>query len=139
MNAPIYTVEILRLAASLPGPVELDRVDGSAEARSPTCGSVVRTQVSLGEDRRVRALSQQVHACAFGQASSALVAGHAQSRDRAEMERALAAMTAWLEGGGEMPDWPGVAALTPARTRKARHGAILLPFRALLAAMSSPE
>jgi len=139
MNAPIYTVEILRLAASLPGPVELDRVDGSAEARSPTCGSVVRTQVSLGEDRRVRALSQQVHACAFGQASSALVAGHAQARDRAEMERALAAMTAWLEGGGEMPDWPGVAALTPARTRKARHGAILLPFRALLAAMSSPE
>ena len=68
MNAPLYTVEILRLAASLPEPVELARADGSAEARSPTCGSVVRTEVSLAQDGRVEAVSQQVHACAFGQA-----------------------------------------------------------------------
>ena len=32
-------------------------------------------------------------------------------------------------------DWPGIRALAPARSRQARHGAILLPFRALLAAL----
>lgn len=136
MNAPLYTVDILRLAASLPEPAVLDRVDGSAEARSPTCGSVIRTAVSLGSGGEVEALSQQVCACAFGQASSALVAAHAGGRSRDEVERTLASMTAWLDGGDALPDWPGVAALAPARARKSRHGAILLPFRALLAAMS---
>lgn len=135
MNAPLYTVEILRLAASLPEPVELARVDGSAEARSPTCGSVVRTEVSLAHDGRVDAVSQQVHACAFGQASAALVAGQAAGRDREEVERGLQSLASWLEGGDELPEWPGVAALVPARARKSRHPAILLPFRALLAAI----
>ena len=33
--------------------------------------------------------------------------------------------------------WPGIAALAPARLAQARHGAILLPFRALLAAIDA--
>lgn len=134
-NAPLYTVEILRLAASLPEPVELDRIGGSAEARSPTCGSVVSTRVSMIDGGRVGAVSQQVHACAFGQASAALVANHAAGRRRDDVEGTLAVLTAWLEGEGELPDWPGIAALEPARARKSRHGAILLPFRSLAAAI----
>ena len=62
MNAPLYTIEILRLAASLPEAVKLERVDGSAELRSPTCGSTVRTEVQLNKGK-VEALSQQVQAC----------------------------------------------------------------------------
>ena len=135
MNAPLYTVEILRLAASLPEPVELARVDGSGEARSPACGSRLVTTVALTPDGRVEALSQLVHACAFGQASAALLAGNANGHSRDEVERALGALAAWLDGGEDVPDWPGMRALLPARARKARHGAILLPLRALLAAM----
>ena len=30
VKAPLYTIEVLRLAGSLPDPRELDRVDGSA-------------------------------------------------------------------------------------------------------------
>lgn len=136
MSAPLYTLEILRLAASIPEPTTLDRIDGSAEVRSPTCGSVVTTAVSLDEEGRVVALSQQVSACAFGQASAALMAGHAIGRSRKDVEQALAALTGWLDGDGALPDWPGIAALAPARPRKPRHGAILLPFRALLQALA---
>lgn len=139
MNAPLYTLEILRLAASLPEPAELDRVDATGEARSPTCGSVVRTQVCLGEDRRVAALSQQVQACAFGQASAALLAAHTCGRSRAEVELAMSTLASWLSGGDDLPDWPGFAALAPAQARTSRHGAILLPFRALLAAFDSTQ
>jgi NifU-like protein involved in Fe-S cluster formation len=135
MNAPLYTVEILRIAASLPEPVELARIDGSGEARSPACGSSLVTSVALTPDGRVEAMSQQVHACAFGQASAALVAGSANGRSRDDVERALGALSAWLDGGEALPDWPGMTALLPARARKPRHGAILLPLRALLAAM----
>jgi len=139
MNAPLYTIEILRLAASLPEAVKLERVDGSAELRSPTCGSTVRTKVQLNKGK-VEALSQQVQACAFGQASAALVAQQASERTRTEITAAIDQLSAWLSGGSEqLPDWPGIEALAPARSRRSRHGAILLPFRALLAAMTNGD
>ena len=136
MNAPLYTTEILRLAASLPEPRELERVDGAADERSPTCGSRVRVEVQLDENGRIQGVSQHVHACAFGQASAALLGASASGKPREEAAEALDALTGWL--GGERDDpgsWPGLDALAPARSRKSRHGAILLPFRALVAAM----
>ena len=138
MTQPLYTTEILRLAASLPEPRALDREDGRAEVRSPTCGSRITVSVQLDEERRVTAISQRVHACAFGQASAALVEQHALGRAHGDVAEGLLVLSRWL--AGEQDDagaWPGLAALAPARTRKARHGAILLPFRALLAAIES--
>lgn len=136
MNAPLYTIEVLRLAASLPEPQPLD-AHGRAQERSPTCGSTVATEVRVDGGGRVLAVSQQVQACAFGQASAALVAQHAAGRSRDDLDAALADLQAWLGGSGQAPHWPGIEALAPARARRSRHGAVLLPFRALRAAMRS--
>ena len=137
MNAPLYTTEILRLAASLPEPQSLTRVDGSAEQRSLTCGSVVRVDVELDDDGRVMAVSQAIQACAFGQASAALLARGSIGHSRDSMRVALNELQDWLDGVRNDPgEFPGLIALAPARSRKSRHGAILLPFRALLAAMN---
>ena len=136
MNAPLYTTEILRLAASLGEPRALDREDGRAELRSPTCGSRVATMVQLDSDGRVEALSQQVHACAFGQASAALVERAAAGGSRDEVEEVLTTFGQWLDGDETELPW-GLAALAPARSRKSRHGAMLLPLRALLAAIEA--
>lgn len=137
MNAPLYTTEILRLAASLPEPTRLKHVDGSAEERSPTCGSTVRTEIQLDDDGRVLALSQTVHACAFGQASAAILQSEAAGRTNDDVRIAVEELGAWLAAKRDDPgSWPGLHALEPARSRRSRHGAILLPFRALLAAMS---
>ncbi|HEU5285022.1 MAG TPA: iron-sulfur cluster assembly scaffold protein [Sphingomicrobium sp.] len=134
MNAPLYTIEILRLAGSLPDPAHLERVDGAAQLRSPTCGSTVRTEVRM--DRGVvGAISQQVRACAFGQAAAALVAQHAVGRSRDEVAAMLAGLSEWLEGARDEPGGWGLEALAPARPRTSRHGAIVLPLRALIAAI----
>jgi NifU-like protein involved in Fe-S cluster formation len=136
MNAPLYTTEILRLAASLPEPQTLTRVDGTAEQRSLTCGSLVKVDVELDVEGRVIAVSQAVQACAFGQASAALLARGAIGHSRETMGTALKDLQDWLDGVREDPgEFPGLVALAPARSRKSRHGAILLPFRALVAAM----
>jgi NifU-like protein involved in Fe-S cluster formation len=137
MNAPLYTTEILRLAASLAEPHELEREDGRAAVRSPTCGSRMQTKVQLDSEGRVETISQVVLACAFGQASAALLEQGAKGRTGAEMEVALAQLQAWLGGSEAVPDWPRIRALAPARARKSRHGAIVLPFRALLAAIEA--
>ena len=135
MNQPLYTLDILRLAASIPHLGPLKDAQGQAEVRSPTCGSTVSVEVSLDRDRRVAALGQQVEACAFGQASAALMGAHALGRQAEEIEQAMVAFAAWLDGSRDEPgDWPGLDTLAPARSRRARHGAMLLPFQALLAA-----
>ena len=136
MNAPLYTTEILRLAASLPEPVALKRLDGSADERSPTCGSTVHVDVELDHERRILSLSQKVHACAFGQASATILQAGASGRTSDDVSRAVNELDAWLAGERDDPGaWPGLEALEPARARRSRHGAILLPFRALISAM----
>lgn len=136
MTAQAYTTEILRLAASLEPPAALPREDGAAELRSPTCGSTIRTVVMIDSRGRIEALAQQVSACAFGQASAALVELAAAGQSAAEVEHALGELTDWLGGRRDDPGaWPGLEALSPARSKAGRHGAILLPFRALLQAM----
>jgi NifU-like protein involved in Fe-S cluster formation len=138
MTAPLYTTEILRLAASLHEPHPLEREDGRAELRSPTCGSRISLTVQLDDERRVERLSMEVQACAFGQASAALVERHSRGRTHDEVSEAMLALSRWLSDEWEHAvGWPGMNALEPARPKKARHGAILLPFRALLAAMEA--
>lgn len=136
MTDPLYTRDILRLAAAIPGQVAFRDMRGAPELRSPTCGSRLAMQVALDGAGRVVSLTQAVEACAFGQASAALVGAGAPGVDLATAETALGEVRAWLtDEGAPLPDWPGIDALIPARTRRGRHGAILLPFRALVEAI----
>ena len=137
VTEPLYTREILRLAASLGEPALPARIDGEAERRSATCGSRVSVAVRL-DDGKVSAVSQRVEACAFGQASAALMVAGAVGCGAAEIRAALAGVEHWLKGDdAAAASWPGLTVLDPARSRIGRHGAILLPFQALLGAIES--
>lgn len=136
MSEVPYTREILRLAASIPYQESFQNLEGATERRSPTCGSRMRVAVELDWAGRVRIFRQAVEACAYGQAAAALVGGHVIGRSAEEVAAALSDLERWLAGDGDLPaSWPGLGALEPARSRKGRHGAIMLPFRTLLAAM----
>ncbi len=135
VSAPLYTRDILRLAASIPFVEPIDGAEGSAERRSPTCGSGMTVKVRMNGDR-VGALSQRVEACAFGQASAALMGQSAVGCSDGEIHNALRGIERWLGGDdAAVTSWPGLAVLEPARSRVGRHGAILLPFVTLLAAV----
>ena len=136
VSAPVYTREILRLASSIPGLEPIERADGEAERRSPTCGSRMTVAVRLDDEGRVAALSQRIEACAFGQASAALMGTSAVGKSEAELRQAMRGIERWLSGNDDAAaSWPGLEALNPARTRIGRHAAILLPFVTLLAAI----
>jgi NifU-like protein involved in Fe-S cluster formation len=140
MTDPPYTREILRLAASIPFLEPYEELEGAIELRSPTCGSRIRMAVELDWAERIVRLRQAVEACAYGQAAAALVGGHAIGRSAEEVQAALVELEAWLSGNGSEPRaWPGLEVLAPALSRKGRHGAIMLPFRALLAAIEAAK
>ena len=136
VTEPLYTRDILRLAASIPGQRTFAEMGDAAVLRSPTCGSRVAMLVTLDEAGRVSAIEQAVEACAFGQAAAALVGAGAIGMTGAEAAAALAGVKRWLDEDVAEP-WPGLAMLDPARSRRGRHGAILLPFRALVAGIKS--
>lgn len=95
------------------------------------------TEVAL-DGGKVALVSQSLQACAFGQASAALLEAGAPGKSAREVERALDQFSEWLAGRRDEPgDWPNLAELAPARFKAGRHGAMLLPFRALLAAMTT--
>ena len=140
MTAQAYTTEILRLAASLGEPRDMPGAHGRAELRSPTCGSVISNTVELDDRRRVKTLSQTVQACAFGQAAAALMEQSVSGKGHQDASDTLLELSAWLSGMRDDPgEWPGLDALEPARSKTGRHGAILLPFRTLLAALESAK
>lgn len=130
MNAPLYNVEILRLAAATAEFARLNAPMASAERRSPVCGSRIALDLDLDADGRVSALGMEVRACALGQASAALFARHAIGRDRAELMVARDALTRWLAGEGGVPEWPGLDIFTAALPHSARHASIRLVFEA---------
>ena len=139
-RSTIYTTEILRLAASLCEPRQMPGAHGRAELRSPTCGSMISITVELDDHRCVKTISQNVQACAFGQASAAIMEQGVAGKDHKDASDALLNLSAWLSGLRDDPgEWPGLEALAPARSKAGRHGAILLPFRTLLAALESAK
>ncbi|WP_375393786.1 iron-sulfur cluster assembly scaffold protein [uncultured Sphingomonas sp.] len=134
MTAPLYNAEILRLAASIPRHERLPDPMGSAERRSPICGSRVTVDVDTDADGRIERVGLLVRACALGQASSSLLAANMIGRTPEELAAASDALTAWLAGGEDMPDWPGIAIFTPALSVTGRHASIRLAFEAAAAA-----
>jgi NifU-like protein involved in Fe-S cluster formation len=136
-GAALYTPDILALAVEL-ADYPLDNLPRRGEAHSRVCGSRVIVGTDSLAAGRIGRVGAQVTACAIGQAAAALFLRSAAGRDGADIASALAAIEAWLAGGDQMPSWPDVAELEPARAYPARHAAILLPWKAALAALSNP-
>ena len=133
----LYTPELLALAVELAKYPLLEAAPASAEARSPTCGSTLALDLALDDDGRIARLGLRVRACAVGQAAAAIFARHASGRDLTELRDALAGLEGWLDGEGPVPAWPDLALVAEARAYPARHGAMLLPWKAGVAALSS--
>ena len=141
MATPLYTLEILRLAASTAQWERLPAPGGSADKRSSVCGSRITVDVALDADGRVSELGQEVRACALGQASAALMGAHAIGLSAGELATARDALRLWLAGEADSPgDWPGLDIFAPALPHSARHAAIRLAFEAVAeaAAQATP-
>ena len=138
MELGIYNAAMLRLAAEAAGAGRVAAPDGSAEVVNPVCGDRITVDVTLARER-IAAIGYEVHACVLMQASASLLGRHAPGRTAAEIAEVAAKVEAMLEGGGDAPggDWSGYAALEPVRAHKSRHNCVMLPVRALLAALAA--
>lgn len=133
----LYTPELLALTVELADWPAAEALPLHGDARSKTCGSTLAMNLSLTCDERIEALGMRVRACAVGQAAAAIFARHAPGRDLAAITAAHEGIEAWLEGEAPIADWPDLSIIERARDYPGRHGAILLPWKAAMAALSS--
>ena len=137
MELGIYNARMLRLAAEARGAGRLSEPDGSAEIVNPTCGDRITVDVRIAHGR-IAAVGYEVHACVLTQASASLLGRHAPGRTAAELQDVATQIEAMLGAGSGAPggDWSDYAALEPVRAHKSRHECVMLPLRALLAALA---
>ncbi|MBI1401662.1 MAG: iron-sulfur cluster assembly scaffold protein [Porphyrobacter sp.] len=128
---------MLGLATGLAGFPLTEDLPLRAEERSRTCGSVITLGLALDADGLVSGVGMKVSACAIGQASAALLAQGVRGDNPGGVRLTTDALERWLAGEGDLPAWPGIAALAPAREHSGRHGAVLLPWKAACKALSS--
>ena len=132
----LYTPSLLALSVEL-SEYPLDPgapLQGSA--RSRTCGSEVLLSAHPDEAGGMRQIGMQVTACAVGQASAAIFADHAPGLSREEIAGVLDRLEQWLEGDVPSDFLPRLERLEAARAFPARHGALLLPWRAAIDALA---
>lgn len=135
----LYSPELLALAVGLAVYPLTDDLPLMGEARSRSCGSTLQMALALDDDGRIERIGMRVSACAVGQASAAIFAAAAPGRNADELAETLTGLEAWLGGEGEMPDWPRLGTVAAARDYPGRHGAMLLPWKAAIDALSKQE
>lgn len=135
----LYTPEVLSLAVELARYPLTPDLPVTGEARSRTCGSTLRLGLALDDAHRVARVGMQATACAVGQAAAALFARGAPGLAPADLERHLDNLERWLADEGSPPDWPGIEIIARAQAYPARHGAILLPWKAAQAALGKAD
>jgi NifU-like protein involved in Fe-S cluster formation len=140
MELGIYNAAMLRLAAEAAGAGRQPAPAGSAEIVNPVCGDRISVDVEAAGGR-VAAIGYEVHACVLTQASASLLGRHAPGRTAAEIADVAAQIQGMLEAEANAPgdDWSGYAALEPVRAHPSRHQCVMLPLRALLAALDAGD
>jgi len=133
----IYNKDVLKLAADIGGMEELKNPDATTSLRSPLCGSSITISISLKE-KKIAGYSQEIKACALGQASASVMAKAAIGKSKKDIQSAKEQIVEMLTKGKLLPkgDWAPLSALAAAKDVKSRHGAILLPFEAVLKALT---
>ena len=129
----LYSKDVLRKAGNISRTGRLDAPDVTIERRSPVCGSRIRIDLRV-EDGKVADYAQEIHACALGQSSAAIVAEHVVGKTSAELRALARAMRAMLVEGGPPPagEWAELAVLASVHDHTARHGAVMLAFEAAI-------
>jgi NifU-like protein involved in Fe-S cluster formation len=135
--ARLYTPELLALTVELADWPPMESLSLHGDARAATCGSTLGLDISPDAAGRIETLGLRVRACAVGQAAAAIFARHAKGRSLHDLTAMHDRIEGWLDGEAPIADWPDLAMLEAARAYPARHGAILLPWKAAIAALSS--
>ncbi|WP_374764165.1 iron-sulfur cluster assembly scaffold protein [Yunchengibacter salinarum] len=128
----LYTRDILRWTTRLGHQTPLANPDVTARRTSRICGSRMRAAARLDGDR-ITDFSQEVTACALGQAAAAIMESQVIGLDRATFEDVDRRFRHMMETGeADFPEaFRDLALLAPVVHHPGRKGSVRLPFQVI--------
>ena len=129
----IYNKDVLRLAANISRVEQIADANVSVSLSSPLCGSTITVLLQIEEGEIVN-FSQEIKACALGQASASVLAKNVIGMAEKDIRQRRSQLERMLKDNHPPPGgkWAELSALKAAMNAKPRHAAILLPFDAVL-------
>jgi len=135
MSDPLYSLDVLRLAADATGAGRLDEPRLSHTEHNPTCGDRVTVDLHV-EGGRVVAMAHETKACVLSQASASALAGALPGLDHRELAALRDAVVAMLS---KQEPFEPFRALQSVAAFPSRHRCVLLPIDAALRALEAGE
>lgn len=133
----LYSQHILALAASIPLTEPVEAPMAECRKRAPLCGSSVTVRLDYADDQVTR-FSQDVRACALGQAAAAVLGKNVLGTSLSALKAARAELAALLsDAEAPVPHAPfaDFEYLRPARDFANRHASICLALDATIDAI----
>ena len=129
----LYSGRILELATQVPCTDPIAEPQITARKRAPLCGSTIAVAFDI-QDGRITRFSQNVKACALGQAAASVVGQAIVGQDLASVKKARSELAQMLKSDGPGPNAPfqDLEVLRPARDFANRHASILLCLDAII-------
>jgi len=139
-DVPIYSIEIMQIAANMPDCNRLQKPDASVRKTAPICGSVIEVDIEV-ENGYISAFGQKINACVLGQAAASVVAQNIIGSSFEEMHQLRFDMEAMLKKKGEAPKgkWAQLQCLQPVADFAPRQASTLLVFDAVVACLEQIE
>lgn len=135
MSDALYQQAIKDLAKAAHGAGRLDTPDGQASLDNPLCGDRVHMEV-VRDNGRIAALGHETKGCLLCRASASVLGQHAIGKTAGEIAAVRDALQNMLNTEDATPlAWRELEVFAPASRFPSRHQCVLLPFRALLAAL----
>lgn len=136
----IYNHRILEFAGNIPLTGVLPDAQATSLKHSRLCGSKVRVHLKMDGDT-ITGFSQEVRACALGQASCSIMAHHVIGATGQEIRQARLDMLDMLKNDGEGPTgrFEDMRVLRPVKDYSSRHNSTMLTFEAVVDAMDQIE
>ena len=139
MSDPLYTKDVLRLAAEATGAGRLSTPHGTYSVHNPACGdrSTVDLQITNGH---IAAMAHDTRACVLAQASAAILGATLPGRTYGDLVK-LKAEVADMFQSGRPPSGPfgAYGVMRDAASFAGRHKCVLLPIDAALKAFEASK
>ena len=137
MSSELYNTQIMTWAGNTAHLKSLAGANYSGEANNPLCGDKISVEMLI-EGGVVADVAISIKGCILSKASAAHFAENARGKTTAwieDMHREFA--KALRDKTGEVPFPELLVFFTPVKSRRSRHGCLLLPWEAALKALKA--
>lgn len=137
MNEELYQEQIIELAKKADHHVRLDKADCSCTVNNPLCGD--RITVELQSDgEKIKSIACQVRGCLLCKASTSVLSEIACGMTFDQIKRIAFDLNQALKSPlDDLECFPAEYRMFyPVRSRKSRHSCVMLPFDAVVKAIS---